>query len=399
MQTELDNQARQTPEKSGFHRVIGRYSGPESGPLLVCLGGIHGNEPAGVKALERVLDTLQSERPAFRGDIVGLAGNLGALEHRVRYLDSDLNRAWSEDILDLIAGDPGIEEQLGREAGELAELEGILERMFQERRGEGFFIDLHTSSARGVPFALISDTLRNRKFAKIFPSPVILGLEEQVKGSILEFLSIMGWVTIGFEGGRHDLPTSVDHHEAAVWLALASCGCLNPGFHRVSWALDVLRKVSQGYPSLVEVRHRHAITESDRFRMEPGFENFQKVRKGELLAHDCRGEVRAPRDCRVMLPLYQGMGEDGFFLGRDVNPLWLKISALMRHMRFQAILRFLPGVKRHPQLRDGYLVDPKIARWLVVEIFHLLGFRQRESEQGQLVLTRRPFDLHAPPRP
>ena len=32
-------------------RIIGRYEGNEPGPLFLCIGAMHGNEPAGVQAI------------------------------------------------------------------------------------------------------------------------------------------------------------------------------------------------------------------------------------------------------------------------------------------------------------------------------------------------------------
>ena len=38
--------------------LIGTFAGQSRGPSLICAAGIRGNEPAGVEALKRVLDTL-----------------------------------------------------------------------------------------------------------------------------------------------------------------------------------------------------------------------------------------------------------------------------------------------------------------------------------------------------
>jgi succinylglutamate desuccinylase len=75
-------------------RVIGRFGTPP-GPRLICLGGLHGNEPAGVLALRRVFRTLHDRTPPFNGHIVGIAGNIGALKAGRRFLKRDLNRGWS----------------------------------------------------------------------------------------------------------------------------------------------------------------------------------------------------------------------------------------------------------------------------------------------------------------
>jgi hypothetical protein len=44
------------------------------------------------------------------------------------------------------------------------------------------------------------------------------------------------------------------------------------------------------------------------------------------------------------------------------------------------------------------LADPRVARWLVLKFFHLMGFRRRETEGRQIVFERRhegPFDRQA----
>ena len=50
--------------------------------------------------------------------------------------------------------------------------------------------------------------------------------------------------------------------------------------------------------------------------MEPGFANLAPARAGQLLARDRGGEIRAPHDGVVILPLYQALGSDGYFWGR-----------------------------------------------------------------------------------
>ncbi len=127
--------------------------------------------------------------------------------------------------------------------------------------------------------------------------------------------------------------------------------------------------------------------------MEPGYTNLQEVKEGELLAHDHRGEILAREKGRVLMPLYQGLGDDGFFLAREVKPFWLKLSAFLRRLHLDAIVNIFPGVKHHPKLENTFLVNPKIARWFVIEIFHLLGFRKHKPEAGMLVLSKRKHDL------
>jgi len=381
--------------RRGYRRVIGRYRGRLAGPTMIAMAGIHGNEPSGVVACQRLLERLERERLPLRGELVALTGNLPALRRDVRFVARDLNRAWSEDnVAAVLAGQgPGANED-----GEQREVHAALLDAVLTARGEVCFIDLHTSSADGPPFVTIGDTLRNRRLAMRVPLPVILGLEEQVDGALLEYMNNRGHVTMGIEAGRHDRGDSVDHHEAALWLALIACGMLEaervPERERLAGRL---REASRGIPRIVEVRHRHPVRPGDGFRMEPGFSNFAPVRRGQLLAHDVRGPIRAPETGLVLLPLYQGQGDDGFFIAREVRPFWLALSALLRRTRLDPWLRLLPGVRRHPIAEGSLLVNTRVARLYPMEIFHLFGYRKKRTEGTWLTVTRRRHDLHGPP--
>lgn len=384
------NAAVSRPDAPVFaRRRIGHYRGGRPGPLLLAIGGLHGNEPAGVHALRRVFARLEETRPPMRGEFVGLAGNLLALRAGVRFLRHDLNRCWRpRRIADLRAGTrraPEDEEQL--------RLLAAIEEAMAGREEETVVLDLHTTSADSVPFFTLGDTLRNRAFARRLELPLVLGIEERIEGALLELLNRRGPVTIGVEGGRHDDPRSIDYHEAVLWLALVEAGCLAPehadGLAERRRSLAAARA---DLPRVFEVRTRHAVTPRDGFVMRPGFRNFQPVRKGQELARDVRGPVRAPEEGRIFLPLYQELGDDGFFVVRSVRPLWLRVSAALRRLRVDALAPLLPGVRRSRRRVDTLIVDRRIARWYVVEIFHLLGYRRGRSAPRSFVFTRRRHD-------
>ena len=81
-------------------RIIGTYEGEKKGPLLICFGSIHGNEPAGTNALELMFKMLEVEpitnpKFTFTGRLVGLRGNLRAIQAGIRFIKKDLNRQWT----------------------------------------------------------------------------------------------------------------------------------------------------------------------------------------------------------------------------------------------------------------------------------------------------------------
>jgi succinylglutamate desuccinylase len=126
--------------------------------------------------------------------------------------------------------------------------------------------------------------------------------------------------------------------------------------------------------------------------MEPGFVNFQPVDRGQLLARDGRGEIRAGESGRILMPLYQSQGRDGFFLVREVSPRWLRVSALARRARLERLLPLLPGIHRDPTHADTLIVDRAVARWRALDLLHILGYRRRRDAAGQIVVTRRHGD-------
>ena len=393
-----------TDEQGDPGRRVGSYRGDEPGPLVLCIASLHGNEPAGAVALERVLDELRASGLPLRGDLVGLRGNLQALEAGRRYIDEDLNRVWQRERVDAVLAslrqqgvvvdraDPDGDELPMVGSAELQEQRDLLAAIREEsRRARGpiCVLDLHTTSSDSAPFATVGDTLQNRELALRLPVPLILGLEEQIDGALLQYFDRLGWRSIGIEGGRHGAPSSVEAHEEVVWILLEALGLLEAGSSPGSAErMDRLARRAEGLPRVMDVRYRHAVSEEDEFRMHSGYANFDRIEAGEEVGVDRAGPVRAVRSGRVFLPLYQRQGDDGFFIVRRLAPAWLVVSRLLRAMGADRLATWLPGVRAHPERSDGVVV----ARWaryrIVLGLLHLVGFTAR-SDGGGGVMVRR----------
>lgn len=361
--------------------------GEGGGPTLLVVGGLHGNEPAGVEAAVRVAASLRARRDRLRGRVVLLTGNRQALAVGRRYLGRDLNRAWTEDIVaGLRDGVPGGEVPEDREQRELLTR---ITTLLESAKGPIYLLDLHTTSGGGGAFSTAADTLENRSLALTLPVPLVLGLEELVEGTLHDFVGRRGCISLAFEAGQHEEPLAVDRAEAAIWIMLTATGILpEAAVPELPPARKLLAREGREGPRVLEMRYRHPLSPGDGFRMQPDYHNFQRVQLGEVLAHDRDGPIRAPESGRILMPLYQVQGDDGFFVVREFRPFWLNVSQAMRRLGLARVVHWLPGIRRHPSRPGALVVDRRVARWYALQILHLLGYRRHEDDGDWLVVLR-----------
>lgn len=304
-----------------MQRCIGRYSQNIDGPLLVAIGAMHGNEPAGVSAIQTVFEMLEHEKkikPAFefKGTFLGLIGNLKAFEQKRRFIDKDLNRSWDYSVYQTIKDLPA--EQLNAEQQEMLGIIGALrEEIEAHPPKEIIVLDLHTTSAHGGIFSITSEDDMSIRMAIELHAPVIMGMLDNISGSSIHFFDgeNMGITTtaIAFESGQHEDPQSVYRAIAAIINCMRTIGCVN--------AVDVENKhdemlinFSKNLPKVNRLIGKYSIQHPGHYVMLPGFKSFDRVTQGQLLAHDGNQAVHCPQDAMILMPFYQKMGEDGFFL-------------------------------------------------------------------------------------
>jgi hypothetical protein len=368
-------------------RYLGKLKGGQPGPCLVFFAGIHGNEPSGIFALNQVFEELQKSGYPFKGTIIGLAGNLWALERGERYQYKDLNRLWNRaHIYQLEANtfQPKNEDEK-----QMLAIQHIIRTIRQEESGPFYFFDLHTTSGDTIPFITVNDSLLNRKFTNQYPIPTILGIEEYLEGPLLSYLNQLGYVSFGFEAGQHDSLDSIQNHLAFIWMSLGFAGSLNKQLPVIQKHLNGWKNSYSDKHRFYEIFERYQIKDQENFKMEPGFENFQLIESGQLLAKSDKQPILARINSRIFMPLYQSQGNDGYFLIRPVPVLFLKLSALLRKLKLDQVLTWLPGVNWNVSNRTELKVDLKIARFFARPFFHLLGYRARFEGENFLILQNR----------
>ena len=321
----IDESRVDYPASTERSRIIGRYTGDSRGPLLLCLAGVHGNEPAGVLALELIFSMLELEPLAnpgfrFRGRIVGLLGNRQAFALGERYLERDLNRMWTSDNLRRVNRSP--ESDLKAEDLELKELHQVIQAEIDDYQPQQMILlDLHTTTAHGGIFSIATDHPDSLRIAVELHAPVIKGMLRGIYGTVLHYFNRDNFnfetIAVAFESGQHEDPLSVNRAIAGITNCLRTIGCVRSDDVENRHD-ELLIQYSKALPKVAELIMSHPVKPGDGFRMEPNYTNFQPVKKGELLARDKNGPILAPADACILMPLYQKRGEDGFFL---VDPL------------------------------------------------------------------------------
>ena len=63
-----------------------------------------------------------------------------------------------------------------------------------------------------------------------------------------------------------------------------------------------------------EVRYIHKIKKEDKFIMMNNITNFKNVNKNDVVGIDRNGKVKAPYKGKILMPLYQTQGSEGFYI-------------------------------------------------------------------------------------
>ena len=366
------------------NRIIGKINGDTTKPTIVFFAGIHGNETSGIFALQEVFKNIESLN--VNGSVYGVSGNLKALELNKRYIDEDLNRIWTHANLDYLKN----KNLLNAEEEEQKELFDILKKIITTNSGPFYFIDFHTTSSRTLPFITINDALINRKFSKQFPVPIVLGIEEYLNGPLLSYINELGYVSLGFESGQHDEVQAISNHISFAYLALIytkiinkeDVGDYNEHFNR-------LKKASENEAEISEVIHLHKIKKNESFKMLNGFESFQDIKKGTKLAVSDNKEITSKHNATLFMPLYQDVGDDGFFIIRKIKPFFLSLSAGLRKFRADNLLAMFPGINWEDKRKHVLKVNLKVVKFYAKPIFHLLGFRSKQIDKTHVKLFSR----------
>ncbi|RME74269.1 MAG: hypothetical protein D6776_05545 [Planctomycetota bacterium] len=284
-------------ELDGVLRVSAEPDLPR--PRVVVIGGLHGNEPCGLQAIDRVLEALRDGALPWRaGTAVFVRGNLAASACGCRHTPEgvDLNRQFDYAFESSLPADRWVHEH--RRAHELRPLLEDADAL----------LDLHSATRPTPPFAIATRDDRSFELACRLGLPwVVRGWEgpglvgEQV---VLSVLTRLERPAVGVECGQHDEPAAADVAYRCTLRFLRATGVLaddpsepqldEPARPLLLRLTEVLKKPS---PS---------------FRFARPLRGLERLERGSVVGGDRAIEVRLRRDAYVLLP------NDEVAVGHDV---------------------------------------------------------------------------------
>ena len=276
------------------------YSSPKIGRRLVVLGGVHGNEVCGTKAIRAFLPKLDS------GAVEIVAGSVTfvpccnplAFERGARYVDHNLNRHLCRK-----ESPKDYEDQVANILCPVLEACDVL-------------LDLHSYHTHGPAFIFAGpDGTEETAFRRsLGPAIEVYGwadgyaralgkANDTTSNGTTEYTRLHGGVALTLECGHHADPSSVDVATQAIENAMAYCG--------------LTERTAKTYPLDLRVRLENVYWRKDNGRLARAWHHLDPIKAGEPFAFDEKGApIAAEKDGYVILPKETcPVGDEWFYFG------------------------------------------------------------------------------------
>lgn len=302
-----------------MNRLLGIADNGIPGPLLILIGGVHGNESTGIYAIENVFRSLEEWNIEIKGKVVGILGNTRAFEKNVRFLDYDLNRCWTHRFVGDLKNNFPVRFTKAEDY-ELIELYDTILKNSEGNFTSRILADLHATSSDNGNFVVIPEDEADHPTVKALKLPIIVDLEKYLNGTMLEFWHERGFISFAFEGGLIGSERALNLHTTGIWEIIFAAGIVERRSDYDFTKYDeILESFIHKLPHKVSVLYRHKVRPGDEFCMNPGYINFDFVKKGDIVAQDRNGNIVIKEDGMIFMPLYQNLGDDGFFIVNEIE--------------------------------------------------------------------------------
>ena len=272
------------------------FDSPVSGSNVLFLGAIHGNEPAGAKAIFKVVEKFAGRALSLQKGSVCLIPvcNPRAFEKNVRQIDENLNRVikdWDNPT--------NYEQQLGKEIASYIKESDII-------------IDLHSSHCREDKPFIFND----------YPDDLA---DKLCEAQNIQYI-VKGWPEIYASSPINDFSTGNCAH-----IYNKSCLTIECGWHQslqseqtayyaiinTLLSLQMLKGYSSAPINQTKIMMDNFIIKQSAGKLAQNYRHLDTITQGEILAcYDNGSSIISPQDGYIMLPNADAdLNTEWFYLG------------------------------------------------------------------------------------
>eukprot|EP00127_Corallochytrium_limacisporum_P002637 Clim_evm73s134 gene=Clim_evmTU73s134 len=323
---EFDKNDHAGGERKVFQEVVEdvwMLAAPEDGPSVTILGGVHGNEKAGVEVVKRIAGILRTTPTniAFGTLTLGI-GNPQAVREGKRWSEGgvDLNRSF------------GVPKNLSESEREDGPYE--LRRARQLRpllSSTDILVDIHATNKPSVAFARVGGKYRHahEELISMLDTDVVLCDPEHTLGQGMpvasdEYVNISGGVGVCLETGQADETEAVENIFRCI-MSIIHLKLELTNYDVDSLKLDPAPPLGPFY----EMKEVFIMPEAGfEWAEGMGTHNFQELKKGQKIglvpgSGKDRKVVKAKQDCVLVFPkipelLY--VGSPVYWLAEEIKP-------------------------------------------------------------------------------
>jgi succinylglutamate desuccinylase len=253
------------------------YQAPVAGKSVVVMGGVHGNEPCGVNAVNKLRQKLDAgELSLVAGTLTLIVANPYALEKKARFVSRNLNRLFKENA----------QEAPCDELRRAEELKPFLV-------GIDYLLDLHSASMTSPPF-LLCDLQELEMADKLGIDFAVLGWgsldTDATCGDTEAWARSHGACSFTLECGQHQ-----DSSASAVGYATAI------RFLNLTGTIETVKDLPLKAIKKLRLYHAEMLRDSA-FSYSDTFPCFSPVASGDVIGVDQYKVHRASKDSYLVFP-------------------------------------------------------------------------------------------------
>ena len=277
------------------------YDSNVPGISLIIFGGIHGNEPTGIESVIKIHKKIKrNEIELKKGKLTFILGNPEAYRKYKRYINSDLNRSFLNNL------------NSNCEVNRAKEITKFIDSVSRKT----IIIDLHSVSSGTIQMlAYKEESKDDNEIIKLFGNigTHFMFHNKHLNGTLIDYAQSKGLKCYSLECGNHNSMDTVKFATNQILRVLKIFGMIDYELENIQDKSDITI-----YETIETIKGNVTFNTKKLGRLRTGIE----IKKGTVYAHDeNKNECVAKETCYIVLPSNKPKARDvdsGFLCSRKI---------------------------------------------------------------------------------